>query len=478
MTRAANGMKKPRIGIFFLAGDSWWEAGVCDAQTGPYAGFIDWVSQNCASAAAAFPGGIDVCATGLLHTTEDAVATARAFNADALDAIICCPIIWTNDPPVVAFIREAARIPLMLWAYDPYGRILPHYCIEEWLLASGPVSVQQCSNIFRRFGWAYESVFGNERDARTMGRLAAFARAAATRRWLQGARIAVLPSPCRVVISTWVDEFHLLERFGVELEHVSIEAYAQYVDAIRDDDAREYVAYLHGLGPVEGVTGEELLLSARHALAMVQLAGEHGLSGIAIEDFHTDFYRRFGFRPHLTHPRLGELECTVGMEADVLGILATMIAGRLAGRMGMFNEFFTIDRDANTILMGHPGYGELDFGDPATFTITRDLEFGPSQPAGAWLSYRAKPGPMTFFNLTPEYGRLKATAFTGIEQGGPRVMDGYSHMLVQAPGRVEPLFEQIIQRGLIQHWGTVHGDIRLELEFFARMVNLDLAVLG
>lgn len=471
-------MIRPKVGLFFLAGDSWWEAGCCDAQEGPYAGFIEAVARDCSAAASALADVMDVVSTGLLHTVDEAVTAARTFHEHDVDAIILCPIIWTNDPPVVAFIQHAARVPLMLWSFDPYGRILPHYRIEEWLRSSGPVSVQQCSNIFRRFGWAYESVFGNEKDARTIRRIEAFARAASARRHLRGARIAMLPSPCRVVISTWVDEFHLLEQFGVELLYVSIDEYARFVDDVQDNDVCEYVAYLRNLAPVEGVTDDELLVSARHALAMVRLTEEKGLSGIALEDFHPDFYKRFGFRPHLTHPRLGELGCTVGLEADVLGILSTMIVSRLARRMGMFNEFFTIDRDANTILMGHPGHGEPTFGDPATYKITRDLEFDPSQPAGAWLSYRAKPGPLTCFNLTPEYGRLKATAFGGLEQGGARVMDGYAHMLVQAPGNAEQLFECIIERGLIQHWGTVHGNVLLELEFFARLTGLDLVILG
>ncbi|HPC18257.1 MAG TPA: hypothetical protein P5318_10645 [Candidatus Hydrogenedentes bacterium] len=470
-------MKKPKIGLLFLAGDSWWDAGVCDAKEGPYAGFLDLVRRDCRAAAAALSETADVVATDLLHTVEETIAAARFFNAQDLDAILFCPIIWTNDRPVVAFIQEARRVPVMLWAHDPYGRLLPHYHIEEWLRASGPVSVQQCSNIFRRFGWAYESVFGSEKDPRTLRRIHAFAAAAAVRSGLRGTRIAVLPAPCQMVMSTWADAFHLLERFGVELLHVSVEEYARLVDGISDNDVDEYEAYLRALCPITGVTDDELRASARHALAMVRLTEENGLSGIAIEDFHPEFYRRFGFRPHLAHPKLGEFGCIVGMEADVPGILSALIASRLANRPGMFNEFFTIDRDAGAILMGHPGYGEPAFGDPATFMVTRDLEFDPSQPAGAWLSYRAKPGPMTFFNLTPECGNLKATAFRGVEEGGPRLMDGYAHMLVRISGRVERLFERIVQRGLIQHWGTVHGDVMPELECFARMTGLDLVVL-
>jgi hypothetical protein len=290
----------------------------------------------------------------------------------------------------------------------------------------------------------------------------------------------VLPGPCRVVISCWVDEFYLLERFGVELDYVSVGAFGGLVKGIKDRDALEYANRLKKSYPVDGVDDATLFESARQSLAFVRLMEDRGLAGIALEDFHPDIYRVLGFRPHLCHPRFGELGCTIGFEADVPGVLATVIAGRLAGRMGMFNEFFSVDRRANAVLMGHPGHGEVSVGDPETFRVTYDLEFDASQKRGAWLSYRAKAGEMTFLNFTPEYGKLKACAFRGRCLGGPRLMEGYSHMLVEprgaggAPGDAVALFRKIVQLGLMQHWGTVHGDIGRELNYFARMFGLDL----
>jgi len=466
--------QRPKVGLFFLGGESWWDAGVCDAQEGPFAGFLANVEADTARATEALARHFDVVSSGLLHSKEEAIRESRRFDDADVDAIVFCPIIWTNDPPVVAFIQEARRAPLMLWAYDPYAGLLPSYKIEEWLRSSGPVSVQQSANIFRRFGWDYEVLFGNENDPQTMEKLSAFVRASAVVRGLRGTRIAVLPSPCRVVMSTWVDEFHLLERFGVELTYIPVEAYGRMVRDVPSVSARTYVNFLKSNYPVVGVADEELSASAQQALAMVRLAEEYGFSGIALEDFDAGIYEALGFRPHLAHPRMGEIGCTVGMEADILGVLATIIVSRLASRMGMFNEFFSLDRAANTVLMGHPGQGELSFGDPATFMVTRDLEFDPSQPAGAWISYRAKAGEMTFLNLTPEYGQLKAAAFTGREPGGPRMMEGYSHMLIQPDSNAAELFENIVKLGLLQHWGTVHGRILPELRFLAKQLNLQL----
>jgi L-fucose isomerase-like protein len=467
---------KPKIGLFFIAGESWWEAGICNATTGQFAGFIQKVERDVQSLTDALSRDHVVVSSGLLHSSEQALREARRFCDEKIDVIVCCPIIWTNDPPVVAFLQNAPRVPFLLLAYNPYKDFPTYFRIEEWLRASSPVSVQQSSNILRRLGWDYDISLGNETEQAFLDEVRAFVRAAWVKRSLVGTHIGVLPSPCRVVISTWVDEFFLLEKFGVELQFIPVDTFAAIVRSVPATEAGEYVKYLKSNFPVVGVTDEVLQESALQALAFVKLVKENQLSGIALEDFNTEIYRVLGFRPHLYHPDIGAQGCTIGFEADVLGVLTTIIVSRLAGRMGMFNEFFSVDRATNTVLMGHPGHGEIRVGEESTIMVTPDLEFSETQKRGAWISYRAKPGLMSFLNFTPEYGKLKATAFTAESLPGPRVMEGYSHMLVRPACDVVKLFKDIVRRGLIQHWGTVHGDLTRELQAFSRIMSLDLHI--
>lgn len=469
--------KRPKVGLFFLAGESWWNAGLSDAKDGPYVGFIKKIEDDVASITKELEKDFDLVSSGLLHTKSSAIKEARIFNEEDIDAIIFCPIIWTNDAPVVAFIQEAKRVPIIMWAYDPYRGFPDYFKIEEWLRASAPVSVQQSSNIFRRYGWDYQVIFGNEKEKETVEELKAFIGAAFVKKSLKGTRIAVLPSSCRVVISSWIDEFYLLEKFGIELDYIPVATFDKFVRDVKQKDALSYIQFLKTNYAIEGVDDDTLFASARQALAFVKMVEEYNLSGIALEDFNEDIYRILGFRPHLYHPRIGELGCTIGFEADVPGVLATIIVSRLAGHIGMFNEFFSIDRYKNTILMGHPGHGEIRVGDPSSYVVTYDLEFDASQKRGAWLSYRAKAGEMTFLNFTPEYGKLKATAFTGESLKGPRIMEGYSHMLIKPSCDVIRLFKQIVGLGLMQHWGTVHGNIVQELCYFSRQLGLELKML-
>ncbi|HEB31483.1 MAG TPA: hypothetical protein ENI15_11515 [Spirochaetes bacterium] len=467
----------PKIGLFFLAGESWWDAGLSDAKEGPYAGFIKKIESDVTSITEELRKDFDIISSGLLHTKNSAIQEARKYNEEDVDAIVFCPIIWTNDAPVVAFLQEAKKVPIIMWAYDPYRGFPDYFKIEEWLRASSPVSVQQSSNIFKRYNWEYEVVFGNEKEKETLKEVKAFIRAAVVKKSLKGTRIAVLPSPCRVVISSWFDEFFFSEKFGIEIDYIPVATYGEVVKGIKQKDAAEYVRFLKTNYPVEGVDDDTLLASAKQALAFVKIIEEYQLSGIALEDFNEDIYRILGFRPHLYHPRIGELGCTIGFEADVPGVLATIIVSRLAGQIGMFNEFFSVDRYKNTILMGHPGHGEIRVGDPSTYVVTYDLEFDASRNRGAWLSYRAKAGEMTFLNFTPEYGKLKATVFTGDSMAGPRIMEGYSHMLVKFSSDVVQLFKRIVELGLMQHWGTVHGNIVPELNCFFKQIELELQTL-
>ncbi len=468
--------QKAKIGLFFLAGASWWEAGICDAKSGPYAGFIGKVEGDVAAVTRRLGQEYRVITSGLIHTVEDALKEARRFNEEGVEAVVFCPIIWTNDAPVVAFLQEARPVPLVMWAYNPYPRQPDYWPIAEWVRASGPVSVQQSANILKRLGWQYGVVFGHEGEERALAELRAFLRAAAVKRSLKGTRIAVLPAPCRVVVSTWVDEFFLLEKFGVELQYLSVDRFAAIAREVPEAAARGYARELLTRHPNEGVDEAMLTESARCALAFVKITRDLGLSGIALEDFNEDFYRLLGFRPHLYHPDIGGMGCTIGFEADILNVLSTVIVGRLAGHMGMFNEFFTIDPAKNTVLMGHPGHGETRVGDPATLMVTPDLEYDETQKRGAWLSYRARAGAMTFLNFTAEYGRLKAAAFQGEALAGPRAMEGYAHMVVKARPQVLGLFRRIVEDGLIQHWGTVHGDILPEIRTFMRLMDLELQV--
>jgi len=56
-------------------------------------------------------------------------------------------------------------------------------------------------------------------------------------------------------------------------------------------------------------------------------------------------------------------------------------------------------------------------------------------------------------------------------------MEGYAHMLLKPEIDVAKLFKYIGEQGLMQHWGTVYGDITTELTYLMRQLELELKIL-
>jgi hypothetical protein len=105
---------RPTVGLLLLAGDTWWEMGVCEAKTGRYAGFMDKVERDAHNIRESLGRSFRVVTSGIVHTVDAAVAEARRFASEKVDAVIYCPIIWTNDQPLVAFRRELPELPILL----------------------------------------------------------------------------------------------------------------------------------------------------------------------------------------------------------------------------------------------------------------------------------------------------------------------------------------------------------------------------
>ena len=466
---------KSKIGFVPLAGDSWWQAGLCSGKDPRYDNFLHKLQDSASRVRRLLEERfLVVSPPDLVHTVSQGAAVARQLNAEDVDSVVLCPVVWTNDGPLISFLQEARKKPTVLFAYQTFARLPDYFSIDEWLLDSGPVSVQQSAGILKRFGWTFTSVLGNADESQARQELFSYLAAAAVMKRIKGIRIGMLPSPCKLVASTWCDDFFLLEKLGIGVEYISVSEYRRWIERVSTLRAADYAKSLLDSYDCEDVGYDVLVEASRQTIAMVDLVKEMDLSGVALDDFNSEIYQQLGFRPHLYHPQLGEMKCTVGFEADVANVASTVILGMLATSVGMINELFTLDVPNNTILMGHPGFGEISFADPKTIMVTPDLEFAADQTRGVWLSYRVREGKASFLNFTPVDGKLTAAFFTGQSLGGPRLMEGYSHMLVAPDCAVRTMFKRIVEKGLIQHWGTVLSDVRQEIWDFCSLAGIDL----
>jgi hypothetical protein len=136
--------------------------------------------------------------------------------------------MWCEDAIPRAALARLKGLPLVLWTYSPATSLPGVVPFQVILQGSGAVCTMQLSGMLKREGTIFWSVAGHPGDALVYDEIRSLARAMAVRRALQHARIGVLPFPCDQMSATWVDEFGLRTRYGVQLRYLELERVRKY----------------------------------------------------------------------------------------------------------------------------------------------------------------------------------------------------------------------------------------------------------
>jgi len=106
--------------------------------------------------------------------------------------------------------------------------------------------------------------------------IGAWARAMAVARRLRGLRVGVLPFRCDQMSTTWVDEFELRRRYGVELAYLELERVRRAAGRVDASEVAGFRGELAAAGTRVAVDERNLEQGIRYALALEKLQGRRG----------------------------------------------------------------------------------------------------------------------------------------------------------------------------------------------------------
>ena len=396
---------------------------------------------------------------GVLFSVVEAQKAARRIIAEGVDGVLLAPLMWCEDEIPRAALELLKGLPLVLWTYAP-GPLLPDVVsFQVMLRGSGGVCTMQLSGMLKREGTRFWSVAGHAQDDAVYERIESLGRAMAVRRLLSQARIGVLPFPCDHMSSTWVDEFGLRTRYGVQLRHLELERVRRDAAECTQEEVRRFQdAILRGGAAVE-VDEKNLHEGIRYALALARLMREERLSGLAMNDVIPEMHASFGLRPCLSNPELSLSGAVISMEADV-GAVTAMIALRLfTGASPFYTEPFSADYQANAVLMGHAGCHDAANADPdAAVRVISDVEYENSDRfTGAATFFKYRPGPVTAVNSVWDDEGLQWCCIEGESLPGPAKLEGNCHLLFHPACPVGEFFTRAVEQGVSQHWLFIPG---------------------
>ena len=462
--------KRPRLGVLLVTSGWFRDVGLQGAGSDT----TREVSRAGAEIVARLEELADTVYDGVLFSTADAEKAARRILESGVDGVLLAPLMWCEDEIPRAALALLKGLPLILWTCSP-GPSLPDFVPFQLMIrGSGPVCTMQLSGMLKREGTVFWSVAGHAADPSVFREIGSLVRAMAARRRLKDARVGMLPFPCDQMSTTWVDEFALRARYGVQLRHLELERVRRYAAEATPQDVAAFRDAVVRSGVRIEVDEKNLGEGIRYALAMQRVMREERLSALAMNDVIAEMHASFGLRPCLCNAGLSSSGAVVSMEADV-GAAVAMLAMRLfTGESPFYTEPFSADYASNAVLMGHAGYHDTANADPAApVRIINDMEYENSDVfTGAVSFFKYRHGPVTAVNSVWDGEGLRWCCIEGESLPGPARMEGNSHLVFRPAVPVRDFFRKVVEVGVSQHWVFVPGLRASELSILCRVLGI------
>ena len=469
-------LPRPRLGILLVTSGWFRDVGLQGAGSDT----TKEVERAGAALVAEVGGFADTVYDGVLFSAAEAAKAARRILDAGVDGVLLVPLMWCEDAIPRAALGLLGGIPLILWTWSPGSSVPDPLPFQTMLRGSGAVCTMQLSGMLKREGRAFWPLAGAAGDPALLGEISVLARAMAVRRRLGEARVGILPFPCDQMSATWVDEFALRARHGVQVRHLELERIRRAAADVSQEDLDACAAALARSGAVVEVDGRNLSEGMRYALAIERVMREEGLSALAMNDVIAEMHASFGLRPCLCGPGLSASGAVVSMEAD-LGAAVAMLALRLfGGDSPFYTEPLCVDWDGGAIVMGHAGYHDSANADPcAPVRVVNDVEYENSDPfTGAATYFKYRSGPVTALNSVWDGEGLRWCCVEGESLAGPARLEGNCHLVFRPAPGVGGFLNQAVGLGVSQHWVFVPGHRRAALAVLAGVIGVRFAPIG
>ena len=234
----------------------------------------------------------DVVHAGLVEEESHAAAAARLFNAEDVDIIVAMELAYTKGiVPARCLIDTTA--PVLVWNAQKIARLGEDDGFDVVMLNSGMAGMPELTAVLTRTGRDYTMITSRLDDPEGLRRVEATIKAAAIRRRLRTARVALVGHPFEGMTDLMFDGLSLRQDVGpvvwpLEPEKIAVrfgEIPQAEVDATVAGERAKYTVEM------EPALFER---SVRMALALESVVKEHGFDAFTAFD-----------QVWLTDPRVG-----------------------------------------------------------------------------------------------------------------------------------------------------------------------------
>ncbi len=401
----------------------------------------------------------------LLFDADEVKDVLIDFKGQTLDIILQLQVTFTDASMTLEIAREL-EAPLVMWSFlEPRtgGRLrLNSLC-----------GVNLAAHALSRAGLSYEYVHGNPGDPDVLTRIWSLAQAGAVRRSLVDMRIGVIGQHPDGFDACMFDHTELSELFGIEIEEHDLIAFLDGVKELDDEVAlphfEERQKVLVNLADMDYAA---TIKSLKAYEGMRRLIADRGYAGLAVRCW-PEFFTHYGAAACGALALLNENFIPGGCEADVHGVITSIILQRLAGEPAFNTDLVDMDRGTDTCVFWHCGQAPVQMADPeaeirATIHSNRRLPL--------LNEFPLKPGRITMARLSKGHGRFSMVLGGGEMLRAPLAFSGTSGV-ARLDSSVDEVLENLMRAGLEHHTAIVYGEYRPALRAFARLIGIEVVEL-
>lgn len=406
---------------------------------------------------------------GLVTNEKSADEAAVEFKKHPLDILVVVCATYTDCGVPFRTIRST-NAPILIWNWQD-RRSVPEEA--DWLDVienSSSAGVPALTNLLIRARRPFAIVSSVNYDEEGLGEIGRYIQSSSVAQHLRNARIGIIGSVPTGMMDLQADEASLTTNLGPMIVHVEENELLSEFQSVPESDALAYLTDISSRCRIEGLTRQELVDSARLALALEIVTKRHELGAIAIS--HILNVPQIGVVPCLAASRLIELGIVVSFEADPTTAAAMIMLRELAGNAWLL-EPLMMDIPHNAIFFMAHGEGDPAFATSAGITLKRRLPAS----SGVSLEFSAKGGVITLLAIVDNgknSWRMIITKGEALEIT-PRPLT-VPQMMVRAEKSCTKWFNELCRAGCPHHIAVCYGDVSDQLAKLADILGMEKVI--
>ncbi|MDB5505373.1 MAG: sugar isomerase [Devosia sp.] len=462
----------PRIGVMAVGFAGYWPQ------------FPDMRGQLLATHArlnALFAGKGEIFEAGMVDNATSARHAGAMFAAAGIDILFVHLTTYANSETLLPAVRSLG-VPIILLNVQPVRTLdLPQVRgIDDWLgVAVTPASVPEMTNVLIRLGKRFDTITGHlDGDAELEPALDLWCRLAGLTRRLSSQSLALLGRPFAGMMDLNLDETRIFRSFGTYVHHLDWDDIVAEFDAVTPAERESGVAALRTAFPAsETLSTAEFEAAGTVTAALQRFVEKYHLLGIASHFEGKAEGRRAEVLAAL-NPALSVLNgqgIASPVEADIKAAFAMLIL-RTIGGSATLAELYSMDFDADVVIIGHSGAGDPAISATPPRLAMSEVFHGKSG-RGYLTQFYPGPGPVTLLSLTQDAtGDFRMVAAEGEIVAGPAIELGDTNSRVRFPGGLRRFIRAWSALGPTDHGVLGYGHHTEALQRASIALNLPLDI--